>query len=146
MFSFLIKIETYNHELEERYQQLKKDFFLSTEHFMGGKGLADDMMLRLIDEEAFSLESLFSIISTLYKNKEHTIKNGGIYKNQKHLTDIMLKPHHSYPCLDKSLKFTIRQYGTDEWNDVAYFMPYMKIDNAWKIIDESTKESKDANE
>ena len=42
--------KTYNHELEERYQQLKKDLFLSTEHFMGGKGLADDMMLRLIDE------------------------------------------------------------------------------------------------
>ena len=113
---------------------------------MGGKGLADDMMLRLIDEEAFSLESLFSIISTLYTNKERTIKNGGIYKNEKHFTDIMLKPHHSYPCLDKSLKFTIRQYGTDEWNDVAYFMPYMKVDNAWKIIDESTSESKDTNE
>ena len=139
-------MENYNHELEERYQQLKKDFFLSTEHFMGGKGLADDMMLRLIDEEAFSLESLFSIISTLYKNKERTINNGGIYKNEKHLTDIMLKPHHSYPCLDKSLKFTIRQYGTDEWNDVAYFMPYMKVDNAWKIIDETTNESKDVNE
>ena len=139
-------MENYNHELEERYQQLKKDLFLSTEHFMGGKGLADDMMLRLIDEEAFSLESLFSIISILYKNKERMIKNGGIYKNEKHLTDIMLKPHHSYPCLDKSLTFTIRQYGTDEWNDVAYFMPYMNVDNAWKIIDESTKESKDANE
>ena len=138
--------KNYNHELEERYQQLKKDFFLSTEHFMGGKGLADDLMLRLIDEEAFSLESLFSIISTLYKNKERTIKNGGIYKNQKHLTDIMLKPHHSYPCLDKSLTFTIRQYGTDEWNDVAYFMPYMKVDDAWKIIEESTNENKDANE
>ena len=139
-------MENYNHELEERYQQLKKDFFLSTEHFMGGKGLADDMMLRLIDEEAFSLESLFSIISTLYTSKELTIKNGGIYKNQKHLTDIMLKPHHSYPCLDKSLKFTIRQYGTDEWNDVAYFMPYMNVDNAWKIIEETTSESKDTNE
>ena len=139
-------MENYNHELEERYQQLKKDFFLSTEHFMGGKGLADDMMLRLIDEDAFSLESLFSIISTLYTSKELTIKNGGIYKNQKHLTDIMLKPHHSYPCLDKSLTFTIRQYGTDEWNDVAYFMPYMNVDAAWKIIDESTKESKDTNE
>ena len=138
--------KTYNHELEERYQQLKKDLFLSTEHFMGGKGLADDMMLRLIDEEAFSLESLFSIISTLYTNKERTIKNGGIYKNEKHLTDIMLKSHHSYPCLDNSLKFTIRQYGTDEWNDVAYFMPYMNVDNAWKIIDESTSESKDVNE
>ena len=139
-------MENYNHELEERYQQLKKDFFLSTEHYMGGKGLADDMMLRLIDEEAFSLESLFSIISTLYTNKKRTIKNGGIYKNEKQLTDIMLKPHHSYPCLDKSLTFTIRQYGTDEWNDVAYFMPYMKIDDAWKIIDESTSENKDTNE
>ena len=138
--------KNYNHELEERYQQLKKDFFLSTEHFMGGKGLADDLMLRLIDEEAFSLESLFSIISTLYTSKELTIKNGGIYKNQKHLTDIMLKPHQSYPCLDKSLTFTIRQYGTDEWNDVAYFMPYMKVDDAWKIIEESTSENKDANE
>ena len=138
--------KNYNHELEERYQQLKKDFFLSTEHFMGGKGLADDLMLRLIDEEAFSLESLFSIISTLYTSKELTIKNGGIYKNEKHLTDIMLKPHQSYPCLDKSLTFTIRQYGTDEWNDVAYFMPYMNVDAAWRIIDESTKESKDANE
>ena len=139
-------MENYNHELEERYQQLKKDFFLSTEHFMGGKGLADDMMLRLIDEEAFSLESLFSIISTLYTSKELTIKNGGIYKNQKHLTDIMLKPHQSYPCLDKSLTFTIRQYGTDEWNDVAYFMPYMNVDAAWKIIDDSKNERKDANE
>ena len=138
--------KNYNHELEERYQQLKKDFFLSTEHFMGGKGLADDLMLRLIDEEAFSLESLFSIISTLYTSKELTIKNGGIYKNYKHLTDVMLKPHQSYPCLDKSLKFTIRQYGTDEWNDVAYFMPYMKVDDAWKIIDESTSKSKDVNE
>ena len=138
--------KNYNHELEERYQQLKKDFFLSTEHFMGGKGLADDMMLRLIDEDAFSLESLFSIISTLYTSKELTIKNGGIYKNYKHLTDVMLKPHQSYPCLDKSLKFTIRQYGTDEWNDVAYFMPYMKVDAAWKIIDETTSENKDANE
>ena len=138
--------KNYNHELEERYQQLKKDFFLSTEHFMGGKGLADDLMLRLIDEEAFSLESLFSIISTLYTSKELTIKNGGIYKNYKYLTDVMLKPHQSYPCLDKSLTFTIRQYGTDEWNDVAYFMPYMKVDAAWKIIDESTSESKDANE
>ena len=69
-------MENYNHELEERYQQLKNDFFLSTEHFMGGKGLADDMMLRLIDDGAFSLESLFSIISTLYTNKERTIKNG----------------------------------------------------------------------
>ena len=139
-------MENYDYELEERYQQLKKDFFLSTEHFMGGKGLADDMMLRLIDEKAFSIESLFSIISTLYKNKERTIKNGGIYKNQKHLTDIMLKPHHSYPCLDKSLTFTIRQYGTDEWNDVAYFMPYMNVDDAWKIIDDSKNERKDANE
>ena len=138
--------KNYNHELEERYQQLKKDFFLSTEHFMGGKGLADDLMLRLIDEDAFSLESLFSIISTLYTSKELTIKNGGIYKNQKHLTDIMLKPHQSYPCLDKSLTFIIRQYGTDEWNDVAYFMPYMKVDAAWKIIDESSNENKDANE
>ena len=139
-------MENYNHELEERYQQLKNDFFLSTEHFMGGKGLADNMLLRLIDDGAFSLESLFSIISTLYTNKERTIKNGGIYKNEKHLTDIMLKLHHSYPCLDKSLTFTIRQYGTDEWNDVAYFMPYMKVDDAWKIIDESTSESKDTNE
>ena len=139
-------MENYSHELEERYQQLKKDFFLSTEHFMGGKGLADDLMLRLIDEEAFSLESLFSIISTLYTNKERTIKNGGIYKNEKQLTDIMLKPHHSYPCLDKSLTFTIRQYGTDEWNDVAYFMPYMNVDDAWKIIDETTSENKDVNE
>ena len=139
-------MENYNHELEERYQQLKKDFFLSTEHFMGGKGLADDMMLRLIDEDAFSLESLFSIISTLYTSKELTIKNGGIYKNYKHLTDVMLKPHQSYPCLDKSLTFTIRQYGTDEWNDVAYFMPYMNVDDAWKIIDESTSESKNTNE
>ena len=138
--------KNYNHELEERYQQLKKDFFLSTEHFMGGKGLADDLMLRLIDEDAFSLESLFSIISTLYTSKELTIKNGGIYKNQKHLTDIMLKPHQSYPCLDKSLTFTIRQYGTDEWNDVAYFMPYMNVDDAWKIIDDSKNERKDANE
>lgn len=58
----------------------------------------------------------------------------------------MLKPHQSYPCLDKSLTFTIRQYGTDEWNDVAYFMPYMKVDDAWKIIDESTRENKDTNE
>ena len=58
----------------------------------------------------------------------------------------MLKPHHSYPCLDKSLTFTIRQYGTDEWNDVAYFMPYMNVDDAWRIIDDSTNESKDANE
>ena len=139
-------MENYNYELEERYQQLKKDLFLSTEHFMGGKGLADDMMLRLIDEDAFSLESLFSIISTLYTSKELTIKNGGIYKNYKHLTDVMLKPHQSYPCLDKSLKFTICQYGTDEWNDVAYFMPYMKVDAAWKIIDESSNENKDANE
>ena len=139
-------MENFNHELEERYQQLKNDFFLSTEHFMGGKGLADNMLLRLIDDGAFSLESLFSIISTLYTNKERTIKNGGIYKNEKQLTDIMLKPHHSYPCLDKSLTFTIRQYGTDEWNDVAYFMPYMNVNAAWRIIDESTKESKDANE
>ena len=139
-------MENYNYELEERYQQLKKDLFLSTEHFMGGKGLADDMMLRLIDEDAFSLESLFSIISTLYTSKELTIKNGGIYKNYKHLTDVMLKPHHSYPCLDKSLTFTIRQYGTDEWNDVAYFMPYMNVDDAWKIIDDSKNERKDANE
>ena len=37
-------MENYSHELEERYQQLKKDLFLSTEHFMGGKGLADDMI------------------------------------------------------------------------------------------------------
>ena len=139
-------MENYSYELEERYQQLKNDFFLSTEHFMGGKGLADDMMLRLIDDGAFSLESLFSIISTLYTNKERTIKNGGIYKNEKHLTNIMLKPHQSYPCLDKSLKFTIRQYGTDEWNDVSYFMPYMNFDDAWRIIDESTNENKDANE
>ena len=139
-------MENYNHELEDRYKQLKYDFFLPTEHFMGGKGLADDLMLRLIDEEAFSLESLFSIISTLYTSKELTIKNGGIYKNEKHLTDIMLKPHQSYPCLDKSLTFTIRQYATDEWNDVAYFMPYMKVDDAWKIIEESISESKDANE
>ena len=139
-------MENYNYELEERYQQLKKDLFLSTEHFMGGKGLADDMMLRLIDEDAFSLESLFSIISTLYTSKELTIKNGGIYKNYKHLTDVMLKPHHSYPCLDKSLTSTIRQYGTDEWNDVAYFMPYMNVDDAWKIIDDSKNERKDANE
>ena len=138
--------KNYNHELEERYQQLKKDFFLSTEHFMGGKGLADDMLLRLIDEGLFPLETLFSIISTLYTNKERTIKNGGIYKNYKHLTDVMLKPHQSYPCFDKSLKFTIRQYGTDEWNDVAYFMPYMNVDAAWRIIDESTNESKDTNE
>ena len=94
-------MENYNHELEERYQQLKNDFFLSTEHFMGGNGFADNMLLRLIDDGAFSLESLFSIISTLYTNKEHTIKNGGIYKNYKHLTDVMLKPHQSYPCLDK---------------------------------------------
>ena len=139
-------MEKYNHELEERYQQLKNDFFLSTEHFVGGKGLADNMLLRLIDDGAFSLESLFSIISTLYTNKERTIKNGGIYKNEKHLTDIMLKPHHSYPCLDKSLTFTIRQYGTDEWNDVAYFMPYMNVDDAWRIIDDSKNERKDANE
>ena len=139
-------MENYNYELEERYQQLKNDFFLSTEHFMGGKGLADNMLLRLIDDGAFSLESLFSIISTLYTNKERTIKNGGIYKNEKQLTDIMLKPHHSYPCLDKSLTFTIRQYGTDEWNDVAYFMPYMNVDDAWKIIDDSKNERKDANE
>ena len=139
-------MENFNHELEERYQQLKNDFFLSTEHFMGGKGFADNMLLRLIDDGAFSLESLFSIISTLYTNKERTIKNGGIYKNEKHLTDIMLKPHHSYPCLDKSLTFTIRQYGTDEWNNVAYFMPYMNVDDAWKIIDDSKNESKDANE
>ena len=139
-------MENYDYELEDRFKQLKNDFFLSTEHFMGGKGVADDMMLRLIDDGAFSLESLFSIISTLYTSKELTIKNGGIYKNQKHLTDIMLKPHHSYPCLDKSLTFTIRQYGTDEWNDVAYFMPYMNVDNAWKIIEETTSESKDTNE
>ena len=139
-------MENYNHELEERYQQLKNDFFLSTEHFMGGNGLADNMLLRLIDDGAFSLESLFFIISTLYTNKERTIKNGGVYKNEKHLTDIMLKPHHSYPCLDKSLTFTIRQYGTDEWNDFAYFMPYMNVDDAWKIIDDSKNERKDANE
>ena len=139
-------MENYDYELEDRYKQLKNDFFLSTEHFMGGKGFADDMLLRLIDEEPFSLQSLFSIISTLYKNKARTIQHGGIYKNEKHLTDIMLKPHQSYPCLDKSLTFTIRQYGTDEWNDVAYFMPYMNVDDAWKIIDESTSESKDTNE
>ena len=141
-------MENYSHEIEERYQQLKNDFFLSTEHFMGGQGLASDMMLRLIDEGAFSIDSLFSIISSLYTNKVRAIKNGGIYKNEKHLTDIMLIPYHSYPCLDKSLTFTIRQYGTDEWNDVAYFMPYMDVDDAWKIIDESAKASKgtDANE
>ena len=139
-------MENYDYELEERYKQLKYDFFLPTEHFMGGKGLADDMLLRLIDEGLFPLETLFSIISTLYTNKERTIKNGGIYKNEKHLTEIMLKPHQSYPCLDKSLKFTICQYGTDEWNDVAYFMPYMKVDAAWEIIDETTSESKDTNE
>ena len=139
-------MENYNHELEERYQQLKNDFFLSTEHFMGGKGLADNMLLRLIDDGAFSLESLFSIISTLYTNNERTIKNGGIYKNEKHLTEIMLKPHQSHPCLDKSLTFTIRQYGPDDWNDVASFMPHMKVHAAWKIIDESTSESKDTNE
>lgn len=136
-------MENYNHELEERYQQLR---FLSINRtFYGRKETCRRYDVTTHDEEAFSLESLFSSFQP-YTSKELTIKNGGIYKNYKHFTDVMLKPHHSYPCFDKSLKFTIRQYGTDEWNDVAYFMPYMNVDAAWRIIDGTTNESKDTNE
>ena len=44
------------------------------------------------------------------------------------------KPGHSYPCLDNDLKFCVKRFGTVEWDNVKYVMPYYNKMKAQEII------------
>jgi len=119
---------------EDRLHAIKSNLFNGDEKHMGGEGLKTALVHCLLSEGTLDLEGLFSSISQLYREKEETIKDGGIFPVDMFEHYFQPKEHMVYPCLDNELRFKMLHYGEADWEDALYVFAYLNIDKAWNIV------------
>ena len=80
---------------------------------------------------AIQPSDMLSVLSNLYDNYTSIIKYHSFIKVDKCFSLINKK---TYPCLTYNMEFVLRKYGTPEWSDVEYVMPFFDVNRANDII------------
>ena len=102
----------------------------------GGIGQAKDLMYHLMDDTqrysaALEASAVLDVISKMLDDYVRIIKYNSFVKVDRCFS---LVDKRTYPCLTNDMKFVLRKYGTLEWDDVEYVMPYLDVNRANDII------------
>ena len=75
--------------------------------------------------------NVLDVIGKMIDDYIRIIKYGSFVKVDRCFS---LVDKRTYPCLTKDMEFVLRKYGTPEWKDVEYVMPYLDVNRANDII------------
>ena len=120
-----------NKTYEDRINDIKDNLFIG-----GGIGQAETLMYHLLDstnKDSTSLNAskVLRIIADMIDNYTRIIKYGSFVKVDRCFS---LVDKRTYPCLTNDMQFVLRKYGTPEWEDVEFVMPYLDVNRANDII------------
>ena len=120
-----------NKSYEDRINDIQNNLFTS-----GGIGQAKDLMYHLMDDTqrysaALEASAVLDVISKMLDDYVRIIKYNSFVKVDRCFS---LVDKRTYPCLTNDMKFVLRKYGTLEWDDVEYVMPYLDVNRANDII------------
>ena len=122
---------------KEKYENVCTNLFLD-----GGLYQARDFLYNIMDETSpvgtsLNAATVLQDISKMIESYVRIIKQASFIKANNYFGYVTGK---TYPCLTKDMKFVLRKYGTDEWNDVAFIMPYFDVNRANDIINNEYEE------
>lgn len=128
-----------NKSYEKRIEDIKNNLYIGGGAAQAGSIL--NIMMSSFSNKEFtgasdiSVDLVLSIISGEIHSLKRIVRDGGIVpiKMFENCFKGMIRPHDSYACLDKDLKFCVRQYGTENWKDILYVFPYMNCSTAFDV-------------
>ena len=128
-----------NKSYEKRIEDIKNNLYIGGGAAQAGSIL--NVMMSSFSNKEFtgasdiSVDLVLSNISQEIKSLKKIVRDGGIVpiKMFENYFKGMIRPHDSYACLDKDLKFCVRQYGTENWKDILYVFPYMNCMTAFDV-------------
>ena len=113
--------------MEKKFENIKNELFLG-----GGYSQALFLLEALLcDEKIVKMEDMLGIIGSNFDKKCKQLSKDSIISIDRY--DYLAKEGKKYVCLDKDLKFCILEKGKEEWNNVAYVLPYFDIYKAAEI-------------
>ena len=113
--------------MEKKFENIKSELFTG-----GGYGQALMLLELLICNEGIvKVEDLLKIIGRNFDRKCEQLSKDCIIPIDRY--DYLAKEGKKYVCLDKDLKFCILEKGKEEWDNVAYVLPYFDIYKAAEI-------------
>ncbi len=128
-----------NKSFEDRIKDINDNLYAGGGEAQGN-ALLDIMMSsfshkEFTGESDISIDTVLSNISREIKSLKRVIRDGGIVPIDVFEDNFkgMHRPHDAYACLDKDLKFCVRHYGSDNWDDILYVFPYMNSMTAFDV-------------
>ena len=120
-----------NKTYQDRINDIRDNLYIG-----GGIEQAKNLLYHLMDSTvnlapAIQPSDMLSVLSNLYDNYTSIIKYHSFIKVDKCFSLINKK---TYPCLTYNMEFVLRKYGTPEWSDVEYVMPFFDVNRANDII------------
>ena len=120
-----------NKTYKDRINDIRDNLYIG-----GGVEQAKKLLYHLMDStgslsQVIQPSDMFNVLSNLYDNYANIIKYNSFIKVDKCFP---LVNKQTYPCLTYNMEFVLRKYGTTEWNDVEYVMPFFDINRANDII------------
>ncbi len=120
-----------NKSYEDRINDIQNNLFAG-----GGIGQAKDLLYHLMDDTqrysaALEASTVLNVISKMLDDYARIIKYNSFVKVDRCFS---LVDKRTYPCLTNDMKFVLRKYGTPEWEDVEYVLPYLDVNRANDII------------
>lgn len=120
-----------NKSYEDRLNDIQNNLFIG-----GGIGQAKDLMYHLMDgtqqyKASLGASNVLDVIGKMIDDYIRIIKYGSFVKVDRCFS---LVDKRTYPCLTHNMEFVLRKYGTPEWEDVEFVMPYLDINRANDII------------
>jgi len=117
--------EYYVQQMQDGYTMCKDLLFRH-----GGRAQAIGYLQSMLHENALSFSDLLGAVTSEAENCKELVDNGGIVSVSRFTFGKKLE---KYACLDKDLKFCVKEFGAEEWEDVLYVFPYMNVTKAFDV-------------
>lgn len=124
-------MEEIDNTYKEKYETVRTNLFSG-----GGLYQARDFLYNIMDETSpvgtsLNAATVLQDISKMIESYVRIIKYGSFVKVDRCFS---LVDKQTYPCLTNDMQFVLRKYGTSEWEDVEFVMPYLDVNRANDII------------
>ena len=117
-----------SNDIGNKFNNVKNELFKD-----GGYPQAMAILSAIIcDDGIIKLRDLLQMIGWHCDDMKEKLEKNYIIPIERY--DYLAKVGKKYACLDKDMKFCIREKGKSEWNDVSHVMPYYDIYKAAEIL------------
>ena len=117
-----------SNDIGNKFNNVKNELFKD-----GGYPQAMAILSAIIcDDGIIKLRDLLQMIGWHCDDMKEKLEKNYIIPIERY--DYLAKVGKKYACLDKDMKFCIREKGKSEWDDVSHVMPHYDIYKAAEIL------------